>query len=178
MGETLKGSEARFNVLIIQFTQAVKTEGFHGEGSHDASENNRPPEPRLGKIFRGGEASHKAAGERIAGAGGIFHRFQRKRRCAEDVLVGKHQDAVLPTLDNETFGSASQHVFGDFHQIRLLAECACFPVVDNEHVNVFQQVPEGVAFRVDPEIHGVARDHVRSRHLIQHVHLKFRVDVS
>ena len=126
MRQALEFPETRLDLFVVESTQAVKAERFHGKGGHDTSEDNRLAERRLGKIAGGREVAHEPSRKRVARPGRIPHLLQRKGRGPERLLLVEQQHTVFTPFDDEVLRPFRQDVPGHLDQIRLTAERSGF----------------------------------------------------
>ena len=68
--------DALFDLVVVELLEAVETELFDAEGGDDAAVYHRLADGFGIGLSRGGERAHEAAGEGVAGAGGIGEGFK------------------------------------------------------------------------------------------------------
>src|SRR2546428_10840917 len=78
MCQLLEFSVALLDLGKSQLLEPIQAEFFYIERRHHRSENNRLPDRSLRQVLRRGQITDKAAGETVAGAGGIENIFQGK----------------------------------------------------------------------------------------------------
>ena len=74
--------------------------------------------------------------------------------------------------------AARQDEFSHLDQVRILPERSSLAVIDDQHIDLLQHLPQRVAFPVDPEIHRIAGHETRALHLLQDIELQIGVDVA
>src|SRR5688500_10639851 len=78
-------------------------------------------------------------------------------------------DVCRTTLDQPSRG---------LHEIRLLGELAGLAVVERDQIDMAEELEEVGTPALDPEVHGVASDELRTGALLEHVELEARIDVG
>ena len=123
------------------------------------------------------QIADEASGKAIAGTGGIEHRLERQRRREEDVIGVEVQRAVLAALDDHRPRSHRADRARRAHDVVLAREQARLAVVDQEHVDALEDLPERGVLALDPVVHRVHRDELRALDLVEHAELERGVDV-
>jgi len=158
--------------------EAVEGEIGDCEAGDDRAEGQGAFDRGRGEAVLRGEVSHHAAGEAVAGAGGIDDLVGGKSGEDEGVATADHQAAVLALFDDDEFRAHGQHCPGGLDKIALIGQQAGFAVVEDEAVDFFEQVREFRSFGLDPEVHGVSHDQPGRRQSRQCLLLKNRVRVG
>ncbi len=174
----MKLGDALLDVVGRDLEQSLDRELLDGERSHRRPVHHGATQARLGQIAATREIAHEAAGERVAGTGGIEHRLERIRRRKEDARRREHERAVLAFLDEHVLGPALHDPSRRLHEIELIGQLPRLGVVERDEVDVFEQLEQIGPPALDPEIHGVARHELGLRDLRQHVELQPRIDVA
>src|SRR4051812_48045051 len=117
MCQTLEFAKPRFDLFVVENTQAVKAKGFYRKRRHHATENNGLTDGGLGEIPSGREISHKPTRKRVSSSRRVFHLLERKRRRAKHLLMIEHQHAIFAAFDNEMLGSPCQDRVRDLYEI-------------------------------------------------------------
>jgi hypothetical protein len=126
----------------------------------------------------GRQVTHEAAGEGVAGPGGIVHHLDRVGRRGEPIRARQEDRSVLAFLDHDDLGSHGEDRPRRPPQIRLAGEIARLAVVQDDDVHLGERAHQGLALAVDPEVHGVAHHELRRAHLVEHLLLQVRIDVG
>src|SRR5512133_1085761 len=113
----LESTVALVDLAELQGFEPVEAEILHIEGSHDAAENNRLPDPFVAEVAGVCQIPHEAACKGISCAGGIEDRFQRVGRSGKDRCAGKEEHAVLPPLDDQLLGAHCLDCPGSLHEV-------------------------------------------------------------
>ena len=122
----------------------------------------------------------EAARERVAGAGGVEHFFERHGGRREELPVARagHQDAVLAALDDDRAGPHRPDGARGLDQVGLVRQFPRLGVVDDQHVDALEHLAKLVRRALDPEVHGVGRHQAGRGHLVQHLELQPGMDVA
>ena len=81
-------------------------------------------------------------------------------------------------LDNQRVGAEGDDGARSLHEIVVAGQHADFGVVDEQHVEAFENFKQGRAMVLDPVVHGVAGDELDARHRFAHAALQHGIDVG
>src|SRR5467141_5294591 len=94
-------SRTGMDYRVLQRTETVQPEFFHGKAPHHRSVNHGAPQFRVACVIDTGEIAHESARKSVAGARGVVHLFERERGDAEGAILMNQHRAVFTALAHE-----------------------------------------------------------------------------
>src|ERR1022692_3053704 len=132
----------------------------------------------MGREAAAGQVADEAAGEGIAGAGGVEDVFQQIARHHEVLAAAEQDGAVFAALDDERVRTHFHDYGRGTPQIVFAGKLASLAIVDQQEVPLLQGLQQARAEIVDPVIHGVAAGELNVAHLAAHAALQIGLDIA
>src|SRR5438445_7978141 len=105
MGELVEVPGTGVDFAACEVANAFQAKSLHSEAAHHRAIDHGPAHHGVVHTRSIGKVTHEAAGEAIAGAGGVVHFLQGKRGDGKDAGVVHHHGAVFAALDDERLGA-------------------------------------------------------------------------
>lgn len=160
------------DVAPFDFGRANQAKAFAAERRNDAAINHRAANVIIDRAFGSGEIAHHTAHERVARAGGVNDVMKRVGRANENSFRTREERAVRPFLNDDVFGTELMNLFERRENIVLFRQLMRFTVIQDKTIQALDQLYQIRQGDVQPQIHCVRGNELRSLHLIEHVALQ------
>ena len=148
----------------LRVAQPVEAEALHREAGQHAPHHDGPPHGRDVERAGAGQVAHEAAGEAVAGAGGVEELGQRVGRAGEDLVAGEEERAVLARASPPRRGGRRTRM------ARAALTMLCSPASWRASASLTKSrstrrsvLEQALPLRGDPEVHGVGRPRSAAR---------------